>query len=702
MRSTLLKQTLKEPQQQKQQQAVMQKTVALNIGQTVAQTVVICLSTVLLMLSGSGSLSASVMSTVERLAIPDDDSKDESLLNLGPLGVRIKTTLETRDLQGQAIGNDGAVAYIFKNSLGDGKLQIGDVVVGVDGTPFQKDLSVRMGNAINNAEGTTGALALQIVRQGKPLTVKFQLPILGNYSATFPYQCPKTKLIFSQACDYLARHQLPHGSWDPQGSGYASTSAFAALALLSSGEEKYQKNIRAAVEFFLLIDDKGGLECWKLNHASIFLAEYYLQTGDPRVKTKLNELYKLIRNQQLTQTPYPFWFSHQKFLEKDVTKTSGYIYLGVNVANSLLAWSLMGECGIKMDPEQAMNTWNAVQVAGPTGEMPYAAAAAQSGGDTDAWGRTGVIAVANHLTPGQMVYGKTIAGALGRQWDRFYFSSHATSAMGKMWGTLGTAALDPALFRKLMDKYRYSFALMRLEDGRFVAQPGVGGKNLYSSQSIDFDFGPVWTTAINALIFAPGFRNLRITGSGLIISGLDHNKLTGPVRAVFSALADEKYPTAVSLLTKVMEDPKTTADDQKKAEIMQAYLMKKVVAERQTIEQLVAEGDSFSAATRLSAFEKTYKGIAPIPEMTALKERFESVEGRKEQAIGRRYQTMVNAPTMTFANRLTALTKFIKENSESPYATIAQKRLAEMERQRPALTLAPTPAPTPAQKAVSK
>lgn len=676
--------------------------------QSIAQrAVVICLSTLLLVLCGSGSLNASVVSTAERPAIPDDDVKDESLLNLGPLGVRIKTTLETRDLQGQAIGNDGAVAYIFKNSLGDGKLQIGDVVVGVDGAPFQKDISVRMGNAINNAEGTTGALALQIVRQGKPLTVKFQLPVLGNFSPTFPYQCPKTRLIFLQACDYIARHQLAHGAWDPRGSGYASTSAFAALALLSSGEEKYQKNIRAAVEFFLLVDDKGGLECWKLNHASIFLAEYYLQTGDPRVKAKLSELYKLLRSQQLTQTPYPFWFSHQKFLGKTPdTSTTGYVYLGVNVANSLLAWSLMGECGVEMDAEQATNTWNAVQVAGPTGEMPYAAAAGQSGGDTDAWGRTGVLAVANHLTPGQLVYGKTIAGALGRQWDRLYFSSHATSAMGKMWGTLGTAALDPALFRKLMDKYRYSFALMRLEDGRFVAQPGVGGKNLYNTQSVDFDYGPVWTTAFNALVFSPGFRHLRISGGGLIISGLDHNKLTGPVRTVFGALAEGKYPTAISLLTKVMADPKTTEDDQKKAGIMQAYLMKKVAAERQTIEQLAAEGDSLAAATRLSAFEKSYKGIAPIPELTALKERFESPEGRKEQTIGRRYQTIMNVPAMTFANRITALTKFIKEYSESPYAAIAQKHLAEMERQRPtpipAPKAAPTPAPTPAPKAAPK
>ncbi len=637
----------------------------------------------LMVFLGTVLLSIGRLDAVERLPIADEDVKDESLLNLGPLGVRIKTTFETRDLQGQAIGSDGVVAFIYKNSNADGKLQLGDVIVGVDGVPFQKDIAVRIGNAINNAEGTDGDLALQVVRQGKPTTVKFQLPIIGNYSATFPYNCPKTKLVFSQACDYLARHQLPHGSWDPRGSGQASTSAFAALALLASGDEKYQKHIRAAVDFFLLVDDTGGLECWKLNHASIFLSEYYLQTGDPRVKEKLKYLYQLLRNQQLVQTPYPFWFSHEKFLGKAPVTGGAYVYLGVNVANSLLSWSLMGECGIEMDSTQTAGTWGAVAAAGPTGEMPYAAAANQSGGDPDAWGRTGVLAVANYLTPSQGVYGKAIAGALGRQWDRLYFSSHASSAMGKMWGTLGTAALDQALFRKLMDRYRYSFALMRLGDGRLVAQPGIGGGNIYKTQAIDFETGAVWTTALNALTLAPGFRNLRITGGGLVISGLDHNKLVGPLRAAFGALAEGKTSAAIPLLAKVLADPKTSGDERLKAEVIQSYLMKKVAADRQVIEQLAKEGDVYAAWMRLVTFEKTYKGLAPIPEMTELKERLDSAEGRKEQAIGKRYQAIVNSPTLSFVGRISALKKFAGDNSTSPYAALAQKMQVDMESQKP-------------------
>jgi hypothetical protein len=62
-------------------------------------------------------------------------------------------------------------------------------------------------------------------------------------------------------------------------------------------------------------------------------------------------------------------------------------------------------------------------------------------------------------------------GALSRQWETIYFNSHGSSAMGKTWDTLGTAVMDMKLFRQLMDRYKVSFDLMRLSDGRFVAQP---------------------------------------------------------------------------------------------------------------------------------------------------------------------------------------------------------------------------------------
>jgi Family of unknown function (DUF6288) len=612
---------------------------------------------------------------VERSAFSDEDTNNGELLNLGPIGVRIKTTRATRDLQGQAIGSEGEVAYVFKNSYAEGKLQLGDVIVGVNGVPFKKDIGLRIGNAINEAEGDDGALELQITRQGKPLTVKFQLPAIGKFSSTFPYDCPKSNFIFLQACDYIAAHQLPHGGWDPQGSGYASTSAFAALALLSSGEKKYEKNIRAAVSFFLLVQDDGGLECWKINHAAIFLAEYYLHNNDPRVKEKLMIINKWLCDRQLSKTPFPYWFGHAKD-----TRKLPYAYLGVNVANALVSWSLIAECGIETDFARTKGTWAAVEAAGPSGEMSYAPDPNQRGGDSCAWGRTGVLAVANHFSPSQFKFGKKIKETLGRQWDELYFSSHGSSAMGKMWGALGTAALDPKLFRKLMDRYSYSIALMRLGDGRLVAQPGVGGNNPNPDFTHDYTAGAVWNTALNALIFAPAYRNLRITGSGLFIEGLEHTQLRGPLRAAFSSLAEEKSSLAMTQLTKILADTKTTAEERQNAELIQSYINKKIEVDRQTIVRLAAEGDAFEAWTQLVEFEKNYKGLPPIPEITEIKERLDSADGRKEQAIGKRYRAIVDSSTLTYKKQIAALKKFAQENTASPYAALAQKRLGEMER----------------------
>ena len=51
--------------------------------------------------------------------------------------------------------------------------------------------------------------------------------------------------------------------------------------------------------------------------------------------------------------------------------------------------------------------------------------------------------------------------------------------------------------------------------------------------------------------------------------------------------------------------------------------------------------------------------------------------------MGKRYQAILDSPTMSFASRVTALKKFVSDNSTSPYAALAQKRLADLESQKP-------------------
>ena len=47
--------------------------------------------------------------------------------------------------------------------------------------------------------------ALTRWRDGKTEEVVVKLPVLGTYSATAPYDCPKSKRILEQGCEALAK-----------------------------------------------------------------------------------------------------------------------------------------------------------------------------------------------------------------------------------------------------------------------------------------------------------------------------------------------------------------------------------------------------------------------------------------------------------------------------------------------------------------
>ena len=512
----------------------------------------------------AGMARAETPASTTAAAIPNADTRDPTLLNLGPLGVRVKTEL---DRQGQGVGQTGEVAYVFKNSRAEGKLELGDVITSVDGTTITAGIGKAVGAAIDRAEGTDGTLTLGFTRGGQQKEAVFRLPVIGSFTATFPYNDPKSDRVLAGACDWLAAHQRPSGRWEADGDGYVTVSSYAALALLASGDPKYEPNLRAAADALLktsLDPATDTLIGWKYNHLAWFLSEYYLQTRDPAIPPKLREIDRALRNIQLTQMEFPYWFAHGEFKKKALGPDDGYVYLGVQVANSLVSWSLMRECGVDVDEPRLAATWAAVEVAGPTGEMPYAARPGQPGGDGDAFGRTGVSAVVMHLWGKDPAFAKAIAASLAEQLPTNFFNSHGTSVMGKTWGALGCAAADPALYRKLMDEYKASLDLMRLADGRFVPQPAGTHTTDFAG---GFTGGHVWTTACNALIFAPAKSRLRIAGGDFAILGVDPAALTGDLLAAYNEITAGRDHQALDLLDRAAAAP----EDARVAKLLRTF-----------------------------------------------------------------------------------------------------------------------------------
>lgn len=205
--------------------------------------------------------------------------------NLGPTGLRgwmVCDKLVTTDAR------QIAITSVDKGSPADGLVSVGDVILGVGGQPFAFDPRTEFGKAIGSAESTNGGGKLQLTRWrgGKVDEVELVLPVLGAFSETAPYDCPKSIQILSRGLKTLAgRISQPD---------YATTEdpiprSLNALALLAGGDAEHlpllQREAKWAADF-----RTRDFRTWYYGYVMIFLAEYINATGDNAVLPGLRRL----------------------------------------------------------------------------------------------------------------------------------------------------------------------------------------------------------------------------------------------------------------------------------------------------------------------------------------------------------------------------------------------------------------------------
>lgn len=199
--------------------------------------------------------------------------------NLGPTGAR-----------GWIYGRRGhtadarqiLVTAVAKNSPADGILKKGDVILGVAGRPFDGDGRIQFANAITAAEERKSGGRLKLIRwrEGETENVELKLAVMGAYSDTAPYDCPKSKKIFEQGCEVIAKRGLR---------GVSIPNDLNALALLASGRKEYRPMLAeyaGKVAEFKAV----GFASWSYSYATVFLAEYVAATGDMSVIPGLRRL----------------------------------------------------------------------------------------------------------------------------------------------------------------------------------------------------------------------------------------------------------------------------------------------------------------------------------------------------------------------------------------------------------------------------
>jgi hypothetical protein len=201
-----------------------------------------------------------------------DDSHDWLL---GPTGARGWIFLRHEDLT--AASRQVLITAVDAGSPADGVLRVNDVILGVNGEPFADDARKSFGCAIAAAEEKTGLLRLIRWRDGQRTNVELKLAVLGAYSDTAPYDCPKSKKIFEQGCQLIAKAGLPEADIPVD---------LNALALLASGKEAYRpmladyaKKVAASLHM--------GTWMWYYAYGNLYLAEYVLATGDKSILPEL-------------------------------------------------------------------------------------------------------------------------------------------------------------------------------------------------------------------------------------------------------------------------------------------------------------------------------------------------------------------------------------------------------------------------------
>ena len=290
--------------------------------------------------------------------------------------------------------------------------------------------------ALETAQAEDGRLILTILREDETLEESLRV---GNrycdFSETYPFDRRKTNRILADTLPWLAERQRDDGLWSDR----PHLNAFAALALLSSGQPKHRSEIDKAMHAMAAKTTEEieyqGLDGWKYTLCGICLSEYYLATKQAWVLPELEEIDRWLRKAQIADGGW----GHRP---ADRPGGTGYGSINILTMQAKMAWALMRECGIEIDEARFKAAHDfVVRGTGDNGYVWHEDGGRNNPGYAD-MGRTGAAAMAHALgdeEPGYRAYASATAGCIGEHPDTFS-DTHGSPILGMVWTAFGAAA----------------------------------------------------------------------------------------------------------------------------------------------------------------------------------------------------------------------------------------------------------------------
>ncbi len=469
---------------------------------------------------------------IDALKADKDSSRlYEETYNLGPTGLRGWIYIDSDDAGYEGLQTDQSrqILITVASAPGNAALAKDDVILGAmaastgDVPSFSTDCRKAFGLAIGDAEKIgAGNLRVKRWRAGILSYVNITLPVIGTYSNTAPYNCPKSAAILGKSIIKLNQQSL-YEDWN------GAIQALALLAAVPTTHPNYTavqtklKNFAHTLAPATL--SLSGCDTWHWGYINLFLSEYYLRSvadGTPDTSV-LHGLEQYTVNLAKSQSRYGTFGAggaepHADGSLHGTIPWYGPINSAALVANmsivlgskALTAGSvtLNSEIGPAIDRANKFFTYYVNKGSIPYGEHePFQGAHSSNGKDQMAAVLFGL--QLDKKVETEYFTRMSVAGFGGREYG------HTGQGFSYLWSCLGTGMGGDAAVTTYFKKISWHLDLERRTDNSFVydgTEQYGGGSTTDGSYLGESSYEGLDPTACYVLSYAMSLKRLFITG----------------------------------------------------------------------------------------------------------------------------------------------------------------------------------------------
>jgi hypothetical protein len=344
-------------------------------------------------------------------------------------------------------------------------LQVGDLIVEIEGQPlracslapgeewFEHSHEATLGRAVAAAvDSGQRKVELTVLRNDKRRSIAIRHLHDKAHNDTVG-RGPLDPKLREDLIAWTVRNQQKNGSW--KGTD-AVNPALGGLALLATRDRQYKDAIERCRDFILKKNPKPsemtGLAFWTIGFHGMFLAEYYLATGDKDALAWVEEAVLWLPSATHTSKWGTQAFGHGPdglpYDDKALTAPATHL---------LVLDALARKCGIES------KVWEHVQ---PYMEHAWSNPAEEGHGGMgyngshrdkqEFWSRSGLTALAETLRGGDARMAKHLCLFMEER-HTYMLNSHAYGEPGAALGLLGLAMADRPAFERILPKWRWRF-----------------------------------------------------------------------------------------------------------------------------------------------------------------------------------------------------------------------------------------------------